>query len=240
MERVNGRFFPSLSVRVACCGCQPEPVTEFDSREDFIGAVRASCHLPLLGGLRGYKVRGRRYYDGGLSQKFALFPSALAGREGNIVIRITPWASIKPGWIASGLRFSRGWTYRPRDEQTMDKLFHLGYYRAKEFFVKLKEEGTIHVLEHIIRKTDEDSLQSVHDNIEELVQWFKRKYPGMDGSPEHYQRWDEWVLHPTNWRKPQWNPMVAMRNIGFNLRSGRRPEQKSKNGGSTAESDWAF
>ena len=240
LQRVNGRYFPSLSIRVACCGCQPEPVTEFESREEFIGVVRASCHLPLIGGVRGYFVRGRRYYDGGLSQKFALFPAELSGSQGNIVIRITPWASIKPGWIASGLRFSRGWTYKPRDDKTMNMLFRLGYYRAKEFFVKLKEENTIDVLQHVIRNEDTDSVDYVDECVEELISWFKKRWPSISGNPEHYQRWNEWVLHPTNWRKPQWGSMAAVRNLRLNLRNGRRPRRRDMDQTSSANDDWTF
>lgn len=261
LDRVNGRFYPSLSVPVPLCSCRPEPITHFESREEFINAVRASCHLPLIGGIRGYKVGGRRYFDGGLSQKFALFPQALTETEGNIVVRVTPWASLKPGWIASGLRFSRvrptahsgcsavngvhtnlvfssplsflfgewqGWTYRPRDNETMDMLAKLGYARAEEFFVKLREEGQLKLFQHILKPGAENSgisrpLKGVQEDVQRLVTWFQDTF-NLHGKPEHYARWDEWVMNPSNWRRTNWNPRAARSHMAFNLRTGKAPK----------------
>lgn len=132
---------------------RPHLVSEFDSPRQCVEAIRASSHIPVVGGLLPYKVEGLgAFYDGGLAGMLPLLPDALAMRER--VVRVDALGSLPGCDIHLGFRAPYSWTFVPRAPHLMRLLFRCGYLRAMQFFEPLSDRlvhAEIHAIEKALR-----------------------------------------------------------------------------------------
>jgi len=108
-----------------------EAVSDFKSTDDALGMLRASCHVPLLGGILPYKHRGCYYYDGffwpsffvpwrSLHRKDKVLKSSAIGTLG---AQISP-SIMLPVW----------WMCFPPKGDVLRGMYQLGYSDAARFF----------------------------------------------------------------------------------------------------------
>ncbi|CAK9065871.1 unnamed protein product [Durusdinium trenchii] len=106
-----------------------EVVNQYSTKESVFHALRASCHVPMLGGFGPYCYDGHAYFDG------MFWPQVLVpwkGTESDLVIRVAallrnPSSDIKapsvPTW----------WSIFPPEEDTLRGLYWQGYSDAAQF-----------------------------------------------------------------------------------------------------------
>lgn len=81
-EQASGKLYVSLS---SYPQCENVIVSEFDSRNELIQVLLASCYIPLYGGMSVPLYRGEKWLDGGFSDNLPMFES---GRT----IRVSPFS----------------------------------------------------------------------------------------------------------------------------------------------------
>lgn len=104
-------------------------VQEFEDWDHAVECVRASCHLPILAGFRGYSVGGRRYFDGGCTR-------VAPPRD---TVFVSPWTKSSENCIGTDVRFPKIWSYFPPRPQVLQQIFRLGYIRSELFFRDVKK-----------------------------------------------------------------------------------------------------
>ncbi len=103
-----------------------EYFTAFESKDDLCKCMRASSHIPLLGGSIFYKHRGTHFVDGEMSVTI----EAIKRKFGKcIIVDFCENADIKPT-----ISIPRWWSYFPQNESIMEYMFNHGYERAKAYF----------------------------------------------------------------------------------------------------------
>jgi hypothetical protein len=109
----------------------PEFMTDFESTDDLCRSMRASSHIPILGGSLTYKHRGRYFIDGEMSVSIDLLRDTYRSHVGEmlVVVDFCERADIKPS-----ISFPRSWIFFPQNDETMEMMFQHGYERAKEYF----------------------------------------------------------------------------------------------------------
>ena len=130
-RRASGKLVVGLSA-VGFRGCTPEYVSKFNDAEHAIEVLRASCHLPFVGGVLPYSIKGHRsrYYDGGISMiipelpETDVFKITIDGRPTVEGIDIVP---------DLGFTVPVTWSYFPRNPEMLRLFYRLGYLRAVEF-----------------------------------------------------------------------------------------------------------
>lgn len=111
---------------------RPVTISHFYSARHGIDAVRASCHIPILGGVLPYKIDAKNssYFDGGISMIVppcdADFTITVDGRP-----LIGTNMDIVPGFEVPWI-----WSYMPRSIRMLRALYRLGYLRAAEFVAR--------------------------------------------------------------------------------------------------------
>lgn len=203
---VNGRFATNLSEMVFPGVYKACPISRVESRAELIDVLRATSHIPVIGGALGWPVRDSRYFDGCLSVEFAEYPDteaedAKAGveaeteprlaapkpKDAGLVVHVTPWGSRAPGWISAGVRFPTVWSFIPRELEVLKMVTRLGYLRAAEFFCMHRRKGTIDAFRHVSKgdtlgSEDEDEILT---ELRELLAKFKADLD-VYGKPSNY------------------------------------------------------
>uniref|UniRef100_A0A7S2X7T1 PNPLA domain-containing protein n=1 Tax=Lotharella oceanica TaxID=641309 RepID=A0A7S2X7T1_9EUKA len=140
-----------------------EAVSDFRGVEDSIKMLRASCHVPLLGGVCPYKARGRWYYDGFFWPSFFVPWRQFDSRDtvmkvsaiGTLGAQITPSIMIPIWWMAF-----------PPKEQVLWGMFQLGYADAARFFRTYPNYVEDHVEHHEQKSTSSRKKRSAHPEPE--------------------------------------------------------------------------
>ncbi len=115
---------------------RPEAASSFGSYDELAQTLRASCHIPLLGGLRPYGVTHpdgtvTRFYDG------LFWPSLLytwrAFERSDAILKVSGI-----GWPTAHIGLSIAppphWTVMPPSDATLRRLYAAGYDDAARFF----------------------------------------------------------------------------------------------------------
>jgi predicted acylesterase/phospholipase RssA len=140
-----------LYVQMSTALMQPHLVSEFESTRQCVEAIRASAHIPVVGGLLPYKVEGMgMFYDGGLASMLPLIPDRV--KMAHRVVRVDATGSLPSCDIHLGFHAPYSWIFVPRPLHTMRLIFRYGYLKAKQFFEPLSEE-LIHREIHWLEKT---------------------------------------------------------------------------------------
>lgn len=113
----------------------------FSGRDDILRALKASCNVPVLGGVSPVVIDEKKYYDANFSQNWTCLPT-FTNRiaEQDLIIRVTAKNSWylnngrRDGWISPRLRVPRSWQVFPPEQNDLRKLNRLGYLRAWEYF----------------------------------------------------------------------------------------------------------
>jgi len=112
----------------------------FTGRDDILLSLKATCNVPVLGGILPVSIDGKKYYDANISQNWTCLPTfedKVAEQES--IIRVTAKNSwylnngIRNGWISPRLRVPRSWQLFPPEPRALLKLNRLGYLRAWEY-----------------------------------------------------------------------------------------------------------
>ena len=111
----------------------------FTGRDDILLSLKASCNVPVLGGVSPVIIDGKKYYDANISQNWKCLPTFTDKiAEQDSVIRVTAKNSWylndgRRGWISPRLRIPRSWQVFPPEPRELLKLNRLGYLRAWEY-----------------------------------------------------------------------------------------------------------
>lgn len=116
---------------------RPSVASVFSSREETLQYLRASCHIPLLGGLKGFAVS---HSDGSRSSYFdgLFWPSLLCawrvfepGADSVIKVSAAGWPTAH---ITPPIPAPPHWIVLPPSEQTLWTLFEAGQSATARFF----------------------------------------------------------------------------------------------------------
>eukprot|EP00931_Biecheleriopsis_adriatica_P067181 TRINITY_DN41369_c0_g1_i1.p1 TRINITY_DN41369_c0_g1~~TRINITY_DN41369_c0_g1_i1.p1 ORF type:complete len:738 (+),score=99.49 TRINITY_DN41369_c0_g1_i1:196-2214(+) len=107
-----------------------EVVNKFNNNSEAFHALRASCHVPVIGGLGPYRYDGHAYFDG------MFWPQVLVpwkGTRDDYVIRVSallqgPSSDIKPPILPTW------WSIFPPEEPILRGMYWLGYQNAASWF----------------------------------------------------------------------------------------------------------
>lgn len=156
-QRASGKLAIGLSaVGFGGCSvtCTPECVSHFRDAAHAIELVRASCHLPVVGGILPYTVDGHPcgYYDGGLSMlvpDIAAIPEMSATGE-VFSVKVDGRPLVRGIDIVPDLGFTVpiAWSYIPRKPPILREIYRLGYLRAAEFMLS---EPTLGKVSHVVK-----------------------------------------------------------------------------------------
>mmetsp|Transcript_11178 Transcript_11178/g.15588 ORF Transcript_11178/g.15588 Transcript_11178/m.15588 type:complete len:612 (-) Transcript_11178:35-1870(-) len=107
-----------------------EAVSEFKTCDDAFDMLRASCHVPLLGGVLPYQARGSYYYDGFFWPSF--FVPWRRFHEGDKVVKTsaigTLGAQIKPR-----IPLPLWWMVFPPNQNILEGMLECGYEDAAQY-----------------------------------------------------------------------------------------------------------
>lgn len=118
----------------------------FTGRDDILSSLKASCNVPVLGGILPVAIDGKKYYDANISQNWTCLPTfADKIAEQESIIRVTAKNSWylnngRNGWISPRLRIPRSWQVFPPEPRALLKLNRLGYLRAWEYLVTSEDQ----------------------------------------------------------------------------------------------------
>ena len=134
-------------------GLKPELCSEFKDIEQCVDVIRASSHIPVVGGLLPYKVDGMgMYYDGGLVNLLPILPDTL--KQKHRIIKVDALGYSSNCDIHIGFSVPYSWAFVPRKKHIMRLIFRYGYLKAKQFFEPFSEElihSEIHSIEKVIK-----------------------------------------------------------------------------------------
>jgi hypothetical protein len=119
-------------------------VNEYKSQAFCKHVIRASAHIPVVGGLLPYKVKGipGLYYDGGLAGMFPLIPDVV--KKQHRVVNIDANGQYPNCDIHIGFKVPYSWVFIPRPPHILRIIFRLGYLKAHLFFQPLKDDCMVH------------------------------------------------------------------------------------------------
>eukprot|EP00468_Gymnochlora_sp_CCMP2014_P008457 CAMPEP_0167745080 /NCGR_PEP_ID=MMETSP0110_2-20121227/2953_1 /TAXON_ID=629695 /ORGANISM="Gymnochlora sp., Strain CCMP2014" /LENGTH=427 /DNA_ID=CAMNT_0007629683 /DNA_START=778 /DNA_END=2061 /DNA_ORIENTATION=- len=135
-KKANLLFSNKLSVLVTHVSITPpffmgEAVNEYRDIDDAIKMLRASCHVPLLGGILPYKARGRFYYDGFFWPSF--FVPWRQFHEQDRVIKTSAIGTLG-AQISPSVILPMWWMIFPPSQHILKGMYQLGYQDAARFF----------------------------------------------------------------------------------------------------------
>lgn len=141
VERLNGRLSVLLTrVRLKPPFVLGEAVSRFRSEDDAIALLRATCHVPLVGGVLPYPARGNHYYDG-FFWPSVFVPWRHFGSRDWVVktssfgapgAQITPRVPVPP-W----------WSILPPPPEVLYGMYESGYADAADFFKDFANESSL-------------------------------------------------------------------------------------------------
>jgi predicted acylesterase/phospholipase RssA len=201
-ERGSGRLAVGVSaVRMTGCSwaLEPEQVSEFRDAAHAVEIIRASCHLPLIGGVLPYRVAGHAhgFYDGGLTMLVPEAPDTPEAGGGssssgssfdiNVTIDQTP-DNHRSGHSGRGRSGRRGtyvmpslgfkvpdmWCYVPRPPPVLREIFRLGYLKTAEAIFSAE---TLEAVRHVMRPSVDpsDVMARVHAELPHLTATLRRR-----------------------------------------------------------------
>jgi hypothetical protein len=109
-----------------------EVVNKFRTRQDLWHALRASCHVPIIGGLGPHCYDGHAYFDGMFWPQF-LVP--WKGTHDDFVVRVNVMLSGPASDIAPPL-LPTWWSLFPPEESVLRGLYWIGYENAARWFAQ--------------------------------------------------------------------------------------------------------
>ena len=161
-RQASGKLVVGLSA-VCYRGLTSEHVSEFHDAAHAIEIIRASCHLPLVGGLLPYYIKGHRsrYYDGGITTNVPEIPDVFK-------ITIDGRPTVDGLDIVPNLGFTVPftWVYFPRNPTILRLLYRLGYLRTLEF---LSSEAVINKTKHVLNPQYVVLIRTVQEEIAYIV-----------------------------------------------------------------------
>jgi hypothetical protein len=104
----------------------PVYIDTFKSRTHLYNTLRASCHVPYFSGLSGYKVDGKKYFDGNVSRRFV--------NMGENSIYVSIFNVSNPKCIGSSVKFPFKWCFVSPSERVLKLVYTLGYLEAQQYF----------------------------------------------------------------------------------------------------------
>lgn len=76
-KKLNSKLYISVT-RLSCCGLQNEIISEWNSNEEVIDTIIASSYIPfVVGPYPYYKVQGKKYIDGGITNNLVIPDSCM-------------------------------------------------------------------------------------------------------------------------------------------------------------------
>jgi predicted patatin/cPLA2 family phospholipase len=147
---------------VGLYGCTSEIVSSFRDSKHIIEVIRASCHLPIIGGILPYKVDGHcsRYYDGGVSMTFPDIENITNEKSFTITVDGRPIVNNIDIVPNIGFTIPPIWSYIPRKPHILRLFYKLGYLRAMQF---LFSENNSSKISHVLRKQQDISKINMKD-----------------------------------------------------------------------------
>lgn len=112
----------------------------FTSRTHLLQCLRASCHIPLIGGILPYHIQSHLddeevgqvsgyFYDGGFSERV---PDPEVLLPGLPSVRVSARGLLEAD-IRNDMELPWSWAVLPPDKPALMHLFHLGYQHAHDF-----------------------------------------------------------------------------------------------------------
>ena len=154
-------FLPLL--RIPLLRLEPEVVSTFEGAKHGIEVVRASCHLPLIGGILPYRISqngsSRSYYDGGISMTVPPVHDA----EISITVDGRPLVDGIDVVPDLGFPIPATWSYLPRPPDDLREFFRHGYVRAAEHVCSdaVRISRLRHVMKPCYASVDREELLAI-------------------------------------------------------------------------------
>lgn len=170
LQRVSDqrRLVVGISLRSSLSRLSARSVTEFRDRDYACQVLSASCSVPLLSGLRGQKIDGERYWDGGMTQGWDRLPMFDdVSEERDHIIRVVlqhsvNFSQVKEGWITPGMDLPLRWAFLPHSVDALRLLWRLGYLRTLQYLALFCHDPILK------RKFHEVDCEMRSDHLEEL------------------------------------------------------------------------
>eukprot|EP00658_Telonema_sp_P-2_P065516 TRINITY_DN54737_c0_g1_i1.p1 TRINITY_DN54737_c0_g1~~TRINITY_DN54737_c0_g1_i1.p1 ORF type:complete len:638 (+),score=150.25 TRINITY_DN54737_c0_g1_i1:216-2129(+) len=135
----------------------------FKTRQELLEALRASCHVPCIGGVLPYRTSKGWMYDGMFWSSALLIPWRTF-RHDDELIKVSsfgvPGASIKPA-----CHIPMWWALFPPDERTLRGMFDMGYRDAAIFFSKYQSGKLTSKARMLIDQTAANYGQDVSESV---------------------------------------------------------------------------
>jgi hypothetical protein len=131
----SNRLLVGLAEYVRPLGFKKAIKHTFSGRDDILQSLKASCNVPLMGGMSPVIVDGKPCYDANLCYNWTSLPTF---PDSDKTIRVTAKSSWylnngRDGWISPRMRIPRMWQLFPPKPDALRKLYRLGYLRAWEY-----------------------------------------------------------------------------------------------------------
>lgn len=139
-----------LHIQLASPGMKGYIVSNYPSASFCAQVIRASSHIPIIGGIKPYEIEGHgKYYDGGLASLLPNIPGEL--RRAHRVVNVDALGCEPESDIHIGFKVPFMWSFRPRPLHVMMAIHHLGYLKAAQFFEHKANHREIYKLEEVIQ-----------------------------------------------------------------------------------------
>ena len=144
------------------CG---EIVDRYDDKEHMSAIIRASSHIPFLGGILPYKFRGSYYLDGfwWASEHFIPWRSF---RPDDFVVRVSAMGTPN-SWISPKLWLPPWWALIPPQEEVLEGLCACGFEDAENFFGVMGGDDTEEYKQlraKLVQGKERDFLYAAHSS----------------------------------------------------------------------------
>lgn len=141
-------------------------VNNFDNKDrKLVDALKASCHIPIICGIKPYIFNGKSYFDGVLHKVYNSIQFLPRKKIAKTNIGIGMNSDINPG-----IKIPLLWYMYPVEPEILLKLERLGYLRTKEYFKLLndQEESEISYIINDLNNYKERKYISVNNVIYNL------------------------------------------------------------------------
>merc|ERR1712007_353344 len=122
---------------------------------------------PMVFGIRGFLVDGKRYFDGHLTHNWKCLPLFDdVDEQKDTILRVTCYhdvhfAVFREGWITPQLQLPRMWLIFPPCSSSLRIMWRLGYLRFIEHLAKSSNKDRLH--EHFRRPSTAEWSQFATD-----------------------------------------------------------------------------
>lgn len=151
-------------------------ITSFNNREHAIALLQATCHLPLVGGIRPKWICGEPYYDGWLITDTTT-PTGIKRpddiQDCDVLIGVdldtVVGTADRERCISPYFDFPLTWRLFPPTRDALWMIHRFGYLRALEFLLSDPSIALIRQLGVEVTVPQEASLRTTREEIESLV-----------------------------------------------------------------------